>query len=88
MDNPVRRKIYNLVNKQAFDNVILCLIILSTLFIAIENPLNSPTSILMVFFQWTDYLITAVFTVEMWLKIIAFGFLFNGRDSYLRDNWN
>lgn len=31
---------------------------------------------------------TAVFTFEMIAKIITYGFLFNGRDSYLRNSWN
>lgn len=31
---------------------------------------------------------TGVFTIEALLKIIAFGFLLNGRKSYLRDSWN
>jgi hypothetical protein len=32
--------------------------------------------------------LTAVFCIEASLKIIAFGFIFNGKESYLRDSWN
>lgn len=31
---------------------------------------------------------TALFTIEMILKIIVFGFMFNGKDSYIRSAWN
>jgi len=39
VDNSLRRTIYNIVNHPYFDNCILALIILSTIFAAIENPL-------------------------------------------------
>jgi hypothetical protein len=35
-----------------------------------------------------DYVMTAIFTLEMLCKIIAYGFLFNGPKSYLRVSWN
>ena len=31
---------------------------------------------------------TAFFTIEMTSKILAYGFLFNGKHSYLRVAWN
>lgn len=31
---------------------------------------------------------TALFTVELILKVIVFGFIFNGKDSYIRNAWN
>lgn len=31
---------------------------------------------------------TAVFTLELVLKVCTFGFLFNGKDSYIRNPWN
>mmetsp|Transcript_34050 Transcript_34050/g.33235 ORF Transcript_34050/g.33235 Transcript_34050/m.33235 type:complete len:114 (-) Transcript_34050:1194-1535(-) len=35
-----------------------------------------------------DYCFTGIFVIEALLKIIAFGFLFNGKKSYLRNYWN
>jgi hypothetical protein len=32
--------------------------------------------------------LTSIFCLEGALKIFAFGFLFNGKESYLRDTWN
>jgi hypothetical protein len=86
--NPIRRVIYNLVNKPLFDNIILLLILLSTILIAVENPLNDPNSEFSTFFYFMDKIITVSFIMEMCLKIVAFGFLFNGKESYLRDSWN
>ena len=35
-----------------------------------------------------DLVMTVIFTLEAVLKIIAVGFLFNKRTSYLRQTWN
>ena len=35
-----------------------------------------------------EYVFLAIFTVEMLLKMAAFGFLFCGPPSYLRNKWN
>ena len=35
-----------------------------------------------------DYFMTAVFTIEMLLKIVVFGFITNGPESYMRVGWN
>jgi hypothetical protein len=31
---------------------------------------------------------TTFFTLEVIIKVIAFGFIFNGKDSFIRDAWN
>jgi hypothetical protein len=38
--------------------------------------------------MYIDYFITAIFTVECILKVISYGFVRNGEDSYLRSGWN
>lgn len=38
--------------------------------------------------RYLDVVWSAVFVVEAALKIVAYGFVFNGRTSYLRDGWN
>lgn len=35
-----------------------------------------------------DILTTIIFSVESFLKILTFGFVLNGRSSYLRNPWN
>lgn len=32
--------------------------------------------------------ITAIFTMEVIVKVVAYGFVLNGADSYLRQTWN
>ena len=35
-----------------------------------------------------DLILSIVFLIECTIKIIAFGFLFCGPDSYMRSSWN
>lgn len=37
---------------------------------------------------YIDIVVTALFTVELILKVLVFGFMFNGKDSYIRNAWN
>ena len=54
----------------------------------IESPLNDPDGTLVYVLTRIDYVFTAIFIVEAVLKITTYGFLFNGKDSYLRNAWN
>lgn len=67
--------------------MILFLILLSTILLIFENPLSDPNgtkaNVLYVF----DILMTTLFSLEMVLKVIVNGFLFNGKNSYMLDNW-
>lgn len=38
--------------------------------------------------QIFDYVMTSIFTLEVILKVIAFGFIACGSKSYLRNTWN
>ena len=55
---------------------------------AVETPFDDPNSIKMQTLNYIDYFITLIFILECAFKIIAYGFLFSGKDSYLRDGWN
>ena len=68
--------------------VILSLICLSSILLALDNPLSDPESNLVYFLYYADILLTAVFTLEAVFKIITFGFIFNGSKSYIRNSWN
>ena len=37
---------------------------------------------------WINYVMTCIFTVEVIVKVIAQGFLFNGKTSYMRNSGN
>ena len=68
--------------------VIILLILVSTVSLAFEHPLEDPNSDMMQLLKKIDYAFTAVFTVEATLKIISQGFVLNGKKSYLLDSWN
>ena len=60
-----------------FDGVILVLIIMSSLILPMDNPLNDPDSRLSKFLENLNVLFTFCFLLELIVKIIAKGFLSN-----------
>lgn len=82
----MRRGVHWLVNLQYFDFFIMFVILLSSIALAAEDPVNSKS-------QWNDFLdkvdyaFTGVFTIELILKILDLGLLLHP-GSYLRDFWN
>jgi hypothetical protein len=79
----VRRYFWNLTTEKGptstkFDNGILCLIVLSSLTLAIDNPLFNPESDLVKGMTGLDILMTTLFTLEMIFKIIAQGLFMKG----------
>ena len=87
-DNSFRLFITRIVKSPKFDMFILLLIAISSIFLALDNPLNNPNSNFASFLVYSDYILTSFFFAEAILKIIAFGFLFNGEVSYIRNGWN
>eukprot|EP00755_Sulcionema_specki_P002765 Sspe_Gene.27001::Locus_11437_Transcript_3_5_Confidence_0.286_Length_6396::g.27001::m.27001 len=90
--NEFRILVYRLVKHKKFDAFILLCILVSSLLMAIENPRNDQGGTdLGLFLHIGNILFTAIFVVEMCLKLIAFG-LFFGKEvpdpPYLRDWWN
>lgn len=87
-DNCLRRAIiYIFTNErytQLFDNSIAILILLSTVILAFESPTDDPLRQKLKVFRIIDLVMTVCFALEMVIKIIAFGFVFNGKNSYLR----
>ena len=71
-----------------FDYFILVVIVMSSITLALENPLNDPNSGLIQNLRIINICMTCVFCIECLMKIIAGGFVFNGKDSYLRNSWN
>ncbi len=71
-----------------FDPFIMSLIFISTILMAVDSPLNDPDSTLSQVLNIIDIVITSFFVMESVTKIIAYGFIFNGPESYLRISWN
>ncbi|XP_015033625.2 voltage-dependent calcium channel type D subunit alpha-1 isoform X1 [Drosophila willistoni] len=63
-----------LCNHSNFGNIILCCIMFSSAMLAAENPLNAEAPLNKVLNKF-DYFFTAVFTIELILKLISYGFV-------------
>ena len=61
---------------------------LSSICLAIDTPRLDAGSTLAAVLRRLDLLWATLFTLECALKIVALGFVCNGRRSYLRDAWN
>jgi len=83
-NNSFRRKLSSIVLNPMFDNIILAFIIISTLLLASETPFDDPNGQKIYYLNLVDTCITSVFILEMVLKIIVFGFVINGKYSYIR----
>jgi hypothetical protein len=63
-------------------------IIISSVTLGIDNPLNDPDSTLTIVLRIIDYVITCIFGFEIIIKIIANGFFFCGSRSYMKNAVN
>lgn len=88
LTNPIRRIIYRVVNNNKFDYLILVFILVSCIQLALDNPLNDPQGQLVKVLYYIDIITTLVFMIELVLKIIAFGLIINGENSYLKNSSN
>ena len=71
-----------------FNWIILALIGISTLTLAAETPLDDPDGKKIKILEAIDLFMTIAFVLEAAVKIIAWGFAFSGKNSYIRDAWN
>lgn len=76
---------------KAFENFILVLILVSSVLLILDNPLNDPKSGMSIVIRYIDASLTFSFFIEALIKIFAFGFMFSslrGVNAYLRSGWN
>lgn len=66
----------------------LFFILVNTVEIAIENPLNDPTTNFAQWLRIVDYSMTSIFALEVLIKMISNGLFFNGQRSYLKNYLN
>ena len=74
--NPVRVFCWKLQAHPIVSNIILVCILVSSAFLACEDPLRSKSNINQILGKF-DYFFTTVFTLECTLKLISYGFLFH-----------
>uniref|UniRef100_A0A3Q0SV45 Voltage-dependent N-type calcium channel subunit alpha n=1 Tax=Amphilophus citrinellus TaxID=61819 RepID=A0A3Q0SV45_AMPCI len=84
--NPVRWLCHFVVNLRHFEKCILTVIVLSSIALAAEDPVQQTAPRNQVL-KYLDYFFTGVFTFEMVIKMIDLGLLLH-RGSYFRDLWN
>ncbi|EGR31257.1 hypothetical protein IMG5_114650 [Ichthyophthirius multifiliis] len=73
-----------LFNKN-FEYCSIIIIIISSIILCIDEPLQDPTSQKALLLNIIDIIITSIFLTECFIKIIVFGFFLNGKDSYIRN---
>lgn len=75
------------VTQKWFDNVILLFIALNCITLAMERPNIPPNCPERYFLMTANYVFTVVFTIEMFVKVVAAG-MFYGHDAYFNSGWN
>ncbi|XP_065213855.1 voltage-dependent calcium channel type A subunit alpha-1 [Planococcus citri] len=84
--NALRRAAHWVVNLRYFDMFIMIVIVLSSMALATEDPVNEHSERNKIL-NYLDHCFTGVFAVEMFLKIIDLGIILHP-GSYLREFWN
>ena len=85
--NPLRNACGHIADSFYFEACIQLVIFLSSSALILDNPLVDPNTAAAKAFATFELVTTVIFTMEMVVKIITFGFAFNQR-AYLRNYWN
>jgi hypothetical protein len=64
------------------------MILLSSIILAMQNPLYDSEGTFAVVLYYIDLVTSSIFAIEMVAKWFSYGMLFCGKKSYLRDPWN
>ena len=74
----------SITEHKAFDTISIMVILLNSITLAAEDPTAEETPPIM---QTIDDFFLVLYSIEMFLKILALGFIF-GKGAYLKDSWN
>lgn len=83
-----RRFTTRLLRNFYFDWFIISMIFLNCIQLALDNPLIDPNSHYAAILYGIDLGTTFIFILEAAIKILSFGFMFNGPSSYMKNVWN
>ncbi|XP_068915162.1 voltage-dependent T-type calcium channel subunit alpha-1G-like [Tenebrio molitor] len=86
-ENRFRQWCYWFVNQKWFDNAILLFIAMNCITLAMERPNIPPNSNERLFLSTSNYVFTVVFTIEMFVKVVAAGMCY-GPNAYFTSGWN
>jgi hypothetical protein len=73
-----RRACAKIVSYNYFDSFILFMIVMSTILLTLENPLDDPNGDFVDILFKIDIAVSIIFVIELLLKVFVYGFLFNG----------
>uniref|UniRef100_A0A8C7L3P6 Voltage-dependent L-type calcium channel subunit alpha n=1 Tax=Oncorhynchus kisutch TaxID=8019 RepID=A0A8C7L3P6_ONCKI len=85
-DNKIRKLCHRIINATAFTNIILLFILLSSISLAAEDPID-PMSFRNQVLASADVVFTSVFTVEVVLKMTVYGAIMHP-GSFCRNSFN
>jgi hypothetical protein len=86
--NPARRFCFAVVDDKQFEYVIMSFIVISSFTMIFESPGAMEDASLAAILEGVDMIFTIIFTLEMLMKLVAFGLYFGEDGAYLRDAWN
>uniref|UniRef100_A0AAQ4QM08 Voltage-dependent L-type calcium channel subunit alpha n=1 Tax=Gasterosteus aculeatus aculeatus TaxID=481459 RepID=A0AAQ4QM08_GASAC len=84
--NKIRKLCYKIINASSFTNLILLFILLSSISLAAEDPID-PKSYRNKILAYADIVFTTVFTIEIVLKMTVYG-AFMHEGSFCRNSFN
>nr|XP_026689963.1 voltage-dependent L-type calcium channel subunit alpha-1D isoform X2 [Ciona intestinalis] len=84
--NPFRKWCHFIANNNIFNNGIFVCIMLSSVALACEDPIDSKSELNEVL-KYFDYVFTGIFTVEIILKMVAYGVILH-KGSFCRNSFN
>ncbi|XP_033105567.1 voltage-dependent L-type calcium channel subunit alpha-1D-like [Anneissia japonica] len=85
-DNRFRKASFFVVNHNYFSNVVLVLIMVSSAMLAAEDPVNKQNTRNEIL-QKFDYVFTGIFTIEIMLKVVAYGLVIH-KGAFCRNSFN
>ena len=89
--NPFRRRCAEIISHPQFDPIVVCLIICSSITLALGWPGYNKDQAISRVLQGLDYTFTTLFTLECVLKVVAMGLIYSKDKrypAYLRSGWN
>ena len=87
-ENKFRILMARISTTSAFTTAVLIVIMVNCVFLALDDGNAAVGSPMYQAIQNAEYIFTVLFTIEFMVKVVAQGFLFNGKHSYLKDPWN
>lgn len=72
-----------IIRSKLFGNIVITVIGLNSAVMMLQDPTSEPSQI----FNVAENIFTTLYSIEMIIKIIGMGFVFN-KGAYLRDPWN